>query len=328
MATVEDGQRKNLILVARDHWFDPSDLVEIAEEIQRLADDIDVILVSRNDRDNTIPGLSWDRPTMTVSFGMLGNFNPRRGRVFRNKAISKLDQFSRCLAAGIAMPRTERFKFGAPYDEGPWGEFVVLKPLPLKMSSKGGSAQLLRTARLNALSRSGVSDSHVLAKGPALVQQFVDTGKYPTHWRVLTLFGEALYATMNRSPLERPDLDADDQTIENAIIEPKHPLIKERFATSDRITFFQDEAMFDFARKVYAAFPTIPLQGCDILRDQRDGKLYAIEINAGGNTWHFSSGIFKEVREGLGGRDAFIGQLGAWKIAAKVLIEKTRAFAD
>ncbi len=328
MTAPQDSQKKNLILVARDQWFDPRDLLAIAEEIERNADDIDTVLVSRNDRDNTVPGLSWDRPTLTVSFGMLGQFNPRRGRVFRNKAISKLDQYSRSLAAGIAMPRTERFKAGAAYDEALWGEFVIFKPLSLKMSSKGDSAQLIRTARLNALSHSKIPADHPLAQGPALVQQFVDTGKNPTHWRVLTLFGEALYATMNRSPIERPDLDADDQTIENAIIEPKHPLIKERFATKDRITFFQDAAMFDFARSVYAAFPSIPLQGCDILRDQRDGKLYLIEINAGGNTWHFSSEIFKKIRDALGGRDAFVGQLGAWKVAAKVLIEKTRAFAD
>jgi hypothetical protein len=36
------------------------------------------------------------------------------------------------------------------------------------------------------------------------------------------------------------------------------------------------------------ACPGIPLQACDIVREDSSGRLFILEINAGGKTWDFS----------------------------------------
>jgi len=78
---------------------------------------------------------------------------------------------------------------------------------------------------------------------------------------------------------------------------------------------------------MHQAMPGVPLQGLDILRVVRDGKLYALENNAGGNTWAFSAETGANARRVLGGATPMIEQFGAWDIAADVLIKRTRAEA-
>ncbi|MEJ0097458.1 MAG: hypothetical protein WDM84_05355 [Bauldia sp.] len=65
-----------------------------------------------------------------------------------------------------------------------------------------------------------------------------------------------------------------------------------------------------------------------LLRDERTGKLYVIELNAGGNTWHFSSMFFAEARR----KDPEFTvkrrrQFDAMRTAARVLVARTNAEA-
>jgi hypothetical protein len=89
----------------------------------------------------------------------------------------------------------------------------------------------------------------------------------------------------------------------------------------------KDDEVLAFARRMHQAMPGIPLQGLDILRNVRDGELYALESNAGGNTWAFSSKLGENARRVLGGAAPMIEQFGAWDVAADALIRKTRAEA-
>ena len=50
-----------------------------------------------------------------------------------------------------------------------------------------------------------------------------------------------------------------------------------------------DPDVLAFAREVHGAFPRKPVLGIDILKRESDGKLFALEVNAGGNVWHLSS---------------------------------------
>jgi hypothetical protein len=166
-------------------------------------------------------------------------------------------------------------------------------------------------------------ENHALRHSGVLVQSFVDTGRFPTYWRVLTLFGEPLYCVESMCAVERPALDSPDEVIESAVIEPKHPRAKEK--TDDYRkwrSFTADPEIMAFARQIYQAFPRLPLQGCDILREEVTGRLYALEINGGGNTWHFSSPIYAKQRALLGGKEVFTRQLDAFAVAARVLAEK------
>ena len=47
----------------------------------------------------------------------------------------------------------------------------------------------------------------------------------------------------------------------------------------------------ELARRAHRAFPTIPVLGIDMVRDIETGRLYVIEVNAGGFTWHVSSAV-------------------------------------
>ena len=101
-----------------------------------------------------------------------------------------------------------------------------------------------------------------------------------------------------------------------------------------------DEEVLALASRVGEALPDVPALGSDITRDVKSGKLYVLECNPGGNTWHFSSKLTAGVRQRIGGaslvgakkaeqigRRMLIDQLGAFDRAAEVLVRKVRELA-
>src|SRR5262245_37891574 len=127
--------KKNLILVT-DRRLDAADLYAIAHRLAGIDSGIGVHLVSSNDTSDAVKADMWNRPSMTVGFGPARNFVPPRGPIFESIQIPKLEQYKRFIDAGIPTPRTERFVFGKRYEERDWSEFVILKPLPLALTSK------------------------------------------------------------------------------------------------------------------------------------------------------------------------------------------------
>ena len=319
--------QKNLILVAHPGGMDPRDFEEIAELLRADNPRIDVFAVTINQPASVIPEKSWRNPTLVVSFGDPGRFKPPRGILLQNGTIHKYQQYVQFCLTGVNTPRTGKFELKQEYLESDWGEFCILKPADLGAMSKGGSVRLQRTRRLSAFDPSQFPEDHVYRKSSLLMQSFVDTGPLAQSWRVLTLLGEPLYCFRQSSGIERPPLDAPDELIEKAIIEPKHPEGKEKVGYEKLRAFVADAEIMDFARQVNRAFPRVPLQGCDIVREAGTGKLYVLEVNPGGNTWHFSSPIFARQRGLLGGKSVFTGQLGAFAVAARILARRTEQLA-
>ena len=142
----------------------------------------------------------------------------------------------------------------------------------------------------------------------------------------MTLFGRTLYCMKSWSPIPRPELTAPDEEIEAAIVEPKQAEVVSKFKVSEMRALEHDPEILELARKVHDTVPNYPLLGCDIIREVSSGKLFLIEMNAGGNVWHFSS---RRAVLGLATitREDRINQYGAWDIAADTLIAKTRALA-
>jgi hypothetical protein len=97
-------------------------------------------------------------------------------------------------------------------------------------------------------------------------------------------------------------------------------------------------AVIEMAKKVHAALPDIPLLGMDIIIEERTERLFVLECNAGGNTWHFSSEVARDWREAHGkqilepghldanqrGRFFLIDQFGAFDVAALALARAAR----
>jgi hypothetical protein len=150
-----------------------------------------------------------------------------------------------------------------------------------------------------------------------MAQQFIDTGLQPAQIRVLTLFGVPLYAERISAVKEQPLPAARTKELVSQV--KITPVTAERARA-----FVYDADVLDLARRVAAVFPAVPLQGIDILREAKTGKLFVLEINPGGNTWHFSSKYGRRQRvEGKKRQEQF----DAFSIAADVLIERTRAEA-
>jgi len=214
--------KKRLIIVARNKYGMHYDVNAIARELVRRAPHIAVTIASPKDTVKSLPADIWQLPTVTVALGIrLGRLTPPRGAIFQNHQYKKLEQFERFRSAGITTPRTGLFRPGQNFDETDWGEFVILKPLPLSLTSKGSSVKLFRARSLAKLDFAKLPASHALRLGPALVQEFIDTGLYPSKWRVLSLFGEPLYSAFSISMLPRANLSAEDDMIESSLIEPR-----------------------------------------------------------------------------------------------------------
>jgi hypothetical protein len=155
-----------------------------------------------------------------------------------------------------------------------------------------------------------------------IVQHFIDTGDHITVCRVLTLFGEPLYSLADRATAPRVALDASDEDIEAAPI-------ASQLATTTEGYFVYERRVLDLARAAHEAVPNVPLKGIDILQEAGTGDLYVLELNCGGNTWHFSSAQQAAERKRSGGdfEKRRHLQFDAFRTAARVLAARTVAEA-
>lgn len=151
-----------------------------------------------------------------------------------------------------------------------------------------------------------------------IVQRLIDTGPRRTFYRVLTLFGRVLMASRQDSTVDLPGI--------RDCAEPSYYAIKPDFDLGGRLSFTHEGEILDFASRQSAAMADIPLQGMDIVRDAGTGELFVLEINPGGNTWSFSRPQAAQARALVGVEDLSL-EFDSWRVAAEVLIERTRAEA-
>ena len=186
----------------------------------------------------------------------------------------------------------------------------------MNSSSHGRGIQLIRTRRVRYRPPADYPEGHPGRRAPMLVQQFIDTGERLTLYRVLTLFGEPLYCQFMRSRAPRVGLTAADDEIETAVIANQ--------AVDEDQVFVSEADVLAIARLAHAAIPEVPLKGCDVIRDAASGRLYVLEVNPGGNTWHFSSRFLANIRARNGPDFEMrrINQFDALRTAARVLAER------
>lgn len=325
--------KRNLILIHRGSRYE-RDFADIGRKITALDRDIAVYAIGMDSKAQ-LPPAAWQNPTLIVAFSAKYNLRIRRGKLLKNVPIDKLLQYQAFRKAGIPTPPTLAFKYGMMLDPLLFGEFVLIKPMDLNLTSKGDGVQLFRRRRIEQLRPHDFPAGHPIHVDSQgyLVQRFVDTGPYPSFHRIETFFGRVLYSWHSSLQAPRCALDAPDAEIERTIIatqggEKDRELVKE-------------PDILAVAQQVHAAFASIPLLAIDVLREQNTGKLYVLECNPGGNTWHFSSRIGAKLRLGFGNaavngekraheiaRQMFIDQYGAFDIAAEALVEQTHAHAS
>ena len=308
---------KNLLLAVGYPRCDPADFRDIALRMAMAAPDVRV-QVFHPAKYSEVPYDTWKIPTLLINLMLSQPLVLPRGAQLLSRQLSKLQQDEMFRLGGINAPKIARYEIGMSLEPEVWGEFVLMKPMPLHMTSKGKSIQVFRTSRLAAMSAGDFPPAHLVHTTPMLIQTFIDSGPFPQKYRALTLCGEVLYIAEDTCGTRRPDFSAPDEKIEAGIYH----------ANGASIDYGDYPDIHEFARRMAAAFPSIPLLGCDIIRDAQSGELHALEVNAGGNVWHFSSKMMAEGRarkpEALKKVHA---QYGAFDVAAKALIRATRRMA-
>jgi hypothetical protein len=321
-APSDAGILRHLIIGYRPTWQSLEDLNTIAGHVRELDPTIRTFIMPTTQRNSVSRKVAATRPTMVVSNGRIVEFRPVRGKVYQGWPIPKLEEVRRLQMAGLPVPRTELLTPSLKLDPAEWGDVVIVKPTDIGTSSHGRGIQLMRTSRVRYIAPKDYPAGHPGRLGPMLVQQYIDTGPRLTTYRVLMFFGEPLYIQFNMGSIGAPPLDADDETIENA-------RIALQAADTRQAEIVDAPDVLALARQMHAAVPEIPLKGCDFLREASTGKLYLIELNAGGNTWHFSSAYGAKLRAELGPdfERRRRTQFDALRTTARVLVQKTNAEA-
>ncbi len=318
-----DIAERNLILVRQPGWQAMEDWHAIARHVRELEPRIEPFVVDADLPNSYTRRAAAHRPTLIVSPGLLGSFRPRRGKIYGGRQIAKIEQARLLRNAGVPTPKTALLTPSLRPDPAEWGEFVILKPSDLRTTSYGAGIQLMRTQRVKYMPPSEYPPDHPARRGPMIVQQFIDSGNVPGITRVLTLFGEPLYAMAIRSARHPVDRTADDETIERAVV------ATQAYDNIERV-FHKEADMLAIARAAHAAVPDVPLKGVDVIRDAASGRLYVLEMNTGANVWHFSSEHLAAKRAAMGPDwvRTMHTQFDAFRTAARVLVERTLADAE
>lgn len=323
---------RNLILIHRGHEYE-RDFEDIAAKIHARDGSINIYRLAASLR-TELPADAWRFPTLTVSLAQTFRLPIRRGPVMRNQKIEKLAQHAVFVRHAIPAPPALPFQFGMLLDPILFGDLVILKPMDLEQTSKGDGVHLIRRRRLHQKKLTDFPADHPIQKAKTgyIVQRFVDTGEYPSFYRVQTFLGKAIYAWHSTLVEPRCSLTASDEEIERTIIATQGGGKSRRLmAEADVIAI---------AERVHAAFPHVPMLAVDVIREAQSGRLFVLECNPGGNTWHFSSEIGEKLRLGFGNAEAngpvlaneiarrmFIEQFGAFDIVAERLVQATRTQA-
>lgn len=312
----------NLVMLYNPGVLDVADFHQIREHVGAMAPDIDVF-IEVNGKANPLFDLRRKvagRPTLVFSPRPLREFRPVRGKIYCGRAIPKLAQMQLLKAGGVPVPDWKVIEPSTKLRPQRWGPVVIVKPVAWADSTRGRGISMMRTEDVRYRAPEDYSERHPGRKGPMIAQKFIDTGEYSEEFRVLTLFGEPLYAIKKKARVPRPPLDAPREMLERARV----AVTTGETGRDAEVTYCFEPDVLAFAREIYRPLHNVPLQACDILRDVNDSRLYVLEINPGGNTWHFSSGgvSFQRIEGKLRQE-----QFGAFELAARLLVERTRAEA-
>lgn len=232
------------------------------------------------------------------------------------KRYSKVDEQLYLKNAGLPYLPIEKFEWGIHLNREIYGDYVVLKPENL--NSTGSDINLVPTDKISKLSIGDFPKTHLIHKDSYLVQKFIKTGVRPIHYRATVFLNKVILTWFAESVLYYPTgLENLSELLAKTVASNKKELRTVKHLNSDRCN--------ELAVKVSMQFPFNPIMGVDIVCDALTNELYVLELNSGGNVWHFSSREgHKEgsARKALGGRQNMINQYDAFTLSAKAIINK------
>jgi hypothetical protein len=306
--------KKAVIVVHRHESKD--DFQQIARRVRKLDPSIAVVMVSDFLTSKMVQPELFKIPLLVIYLCNPPKTEFNIAAKLAVKEMGKVDEYEHFKKHNLYCLPIERFRWGMKLDPAIYGDYVVLKP-EFKTST-GKDINMVSTNKIPKLNLSDFPENHLIHQDSYLVQKFIKCGETPTHFRVTVFLNEVLFSSRARSTLSYPETDLS-------------LMLKTTVASNmreNRITqLFQDEQINSFALMVATTFPNNPLLGIDILQDDLTGNLYVLEVNLGGNTWHFSSNNGEGYRFDLGGKNAMVRQYNAWDRAAEALVRNTHALA-
>jgi hypothetical protein len=305
---------RNLLIVQTAPEQDPADWIAVKQIIERKAPDIEVRIAINGQRNSVTARWQVRRPSLVFSPVRLIDFVPRGGAVYCGHILGKDEQLRRLASIGILTPRTAILSSASSFDPEEWGEYVIVKPNNL---NSGAGVKLVRTIDLSAR----YDELTAVANDEFLVEPYIDHSKdgYPADYRVLSMFGRALYCVHDRWDNKRPPLA-------EIAADPFGIIASNNNAMGGHIrSICNDSEIISLGERAHQAFPECPVIGVDIVRESQSGRLYVLEVNPHGAVWHLSSTLAKRMDpEHVRERYA---QFNALDLAADLLIQKTRAEA-
>lgn len=310
--------KKGLILVFRGESSD--DFKEIAKRAYKLDPDVRILGFSEVINLEKIPPGFFDIPHLVI---YLCNPPPddfvHESPMLAVKNLDKIEEYEHFKKHNLPCLPIEEFRWGMELDPEIYSEWVVLKPQ--NVQSTGKDVNMVPTKLVPTLKLSDFPEDHLINQDSYYVQRLLKTGQHPKINRATVFLGEILYSLKGQLNSSYPNEDSS-----------LNLLLSKSIATNqhhDRtFELVKDDEVNQLALKIASTFRKNPLLAIDILRDETTGKLYVLEVNLGGNTWHFSSALAKKT-PGYNSsvRKAMILQYNAWDRAAEALVKKAYELA-
>jgi hypothetical protein len=305
--------RRVLVLITNPAVNSEADFAELAGWIAEASPETAVFVLPDAPEADALARVP-DLPTLTVSPAPVRRLRPRRGPLLQGQLVAKSFEYRALDSIGIPVPRWSRLLPGRPPELEGFGPYVVTKP---DFGARGADVRLERREQARwTRPRTELAEHFGGPFNPRVAQEFVYTGAWPRSYRVATLLGTALYSfKVEADHARQPLLDRARFSGQSVV------------ASGHGCTFelCSDPEIWNLAERAHAALPNVPLLGVDILRDADSGKLFVIELNSLGFTWHFSS-TWHEPQAEFGSRlDAqFEGRRRAAGLLARACQERAR----
>lgn len=311
--------KKILAICVRSQNYD--DFINVGKRIHRLDNSIIIHISNGEFHPNKLAPHLNNLPLLSLYLVNPPDIVPARGHSLCVKDLGKLEEYKNFVAAGVPIPKVKPYTIGETVDPAEWGDYVVLKPV---YSSHAQGNLLARTNWLGEIVHNQIPQTHPLASSPYLLQQFVDTGFHAMSFRVLSFLGQPLMCVSWRRTRATKYPDTLDEIFSNESFTSNFKQEKNMFDERE-FKIANDDEVIEFSKQVFNAHPELPLQGIDIVREAKSGKLYVLENNSGGNVWTFSNAISPTLK--VIGRKALVTQFMAFDRAAEILVKKTHELA-
>lgn len=310
--------KRGLIIVFRDE--NASDFEKISRRLLKIDSRIRILGFGNRIDLNKIPKGFFELPHLII---YLVNPPPvdyiHQSPKLNVRFLGKLEEYELFKKHGLSALPIEPFKWGANVDKRIYGDWVVLKPEFL--TSTGADVNMIPTDELQKIKPEDFPENHLIHSDSYLVQRLLITGDRPSIYRATLFLGKVLYsleASLN-SPYPKKDSEI-SELLRTSIATNQH--------SNRTFRLLIDERKNLFCMRVAEALSEFPLLAIDVLEHPETKELFVLEINAGGNTWHFSSERAKNTQgynEVI--KKEMVLQYKAWDTAALALSEALDKYA-